>query len=81
MAMYMRCTTSGAAGNGLGTMIKYLRRTSIAAANNGLSITINASCSVAAFVVNSEPNTGTRPSAVCEWGPSLFAVLIYTVAR
>ena len=40
MAMYMQRTTSGAAGNGLGTMIKYLRRTSIAAANNGLSTTI-----------------------------------------
>jgi hypothetical protein len=52
---YLRCTTSGAAGNGLGTTIiylraaagidlgttiKYLRRTTRAAANNGLGTTI-----------------------------------------
>jgi hypothetical protein len=37
---YLRRATSGAAGNGLGT-IKYLRRTTSAAANNGLSTTIN----------------------------------------
>ena len=51
----LRCTTSGAAGDGLGTTIKYLRgaasiglgttvkylrRTTSAAANNGLGTTI-----------------------------------------
>jgi hypothetical protein len=40
MAMYMQRTTSGTAGNGLGTTMKYLRRTTSAAANNGMSITI-----------------------------------------
>jgi hypothetical protein len=60
---HLRRATSGAAGNGLGTMIKYLRRTTSAAANNGLSTAINPPCSVAAFVVNSEPHTGARPSA------------------
>jgi hypothetical protein len=59
---YLRRTTSGAAGNGLGTMIKFLRRTTSAAASNGLSTTINPPCIVAAFVVNSEPHTGARPS-------------------
>jgi hypothetical protein len=54
-AIYMKRTTSGAAGNGigtttkyvcgaagigLGTTIKHLRRTTSAAANNGLSTTI-----------------------------------------
>ena len=52
--MYLRCSTSGAAGNGLctnimylhgaagiglGTTIKYLRRTTSVAANNGLRTT------------------------------------------
>jgi hypothetical protein len=52
---YLRCTTSGAAGNGLGTTIKfpraaagidlgttikYLRRATSAGANNGLGTTI-----------------------------------------
>jgi hypothetical protein len=79
--MYKQRTTSGAAGNGLYTtikymrgaagnglvaMIKYLRRTTSAAANNGLSRTINPPFSVAAFVINSEPDadphTGARPS-------------------
>jgi hypothetical protein len=41
--MYMQRTTSGAAGIGLGTMIKYLRRTTSAAANNGLNTTITPS--------------------------------------
>ena len=35
-AKYLRCTTSGAAGNGLGITIKYLR----AAAGIGLGTTI-----------------------------------------
>jgi|AntAceMinimDraft_5_1070358.scaffolds.fasta_scaffold54327_1 hypothetical protein len=53
---YLRCTTSGAAGNGLGTTInylrgavsvglgttvKYLRRSTSCAAGNGLDTTIN----------------------------------------
>jgi hypothetical protein len=59
---HLRRTTSGAAGNGLGEKMKYLRRTTSATANNGLSTTINLPCSAAAFVVNSEPHTGTRPS-------------------
>jgi hypothetical protein len=38
---YLRRTRSGAAGNGLSTIIKkYLRRTTSAAANNGLRTTI-----------------------------------------
>jgi hypothetical protein len=68
---YLRCKTSGAAGNGLGTMIKYLRRTTSAAANNGLSITTNLLCSVAEFVVNSKPHIGARPSVRLCVGPEL----------
>jgi hypothetical protein len=33
---YLRCTTSGAAGIGLGTTTKYLRRSTSGAAGNGL---------------------------------------------
>jgi hypothetical protein len=36
----MRCTASGAAGNGLGTTIKYLRSTRNGAAGSGLGTTI-----------------------------------------
>jgi hypothetical protein len=61
---YLQRTTSSTAGNGLGTMIKYLRRTTSAAANNG-------PCSVAAFVVNSKPHTGARPSVRLCVGPEL----------
>jgi len=68
---YLQSTTSGTAGNGLGTMIKYLRRTTSAAANNGLSTAINPPCCVAAFVVNSEPYTGERPSVRVCLGPEL----------
>jgi hypothetical protein len=60
---YMR----GAAGLGLGTTIKYLRRTTSAAANKSLSTKINPPCSVAVFVVNSEP-----PSVRLCVGPELF---------
>ena len=59
---HLRRATSVAAGKGLGATINYLRRTTSAAANNCLSTTITALCSVAAFVVNSEPHTGARPS-------------------
>jgi hypothetical protein len=52
-------------------MIKYLRRTTSAAANNGLSTTISPPRSVAAFVVNSEPHTGARPSVRLCVGPEL----------
>jgi len=38
--IYLRCTTSGAAGSSLGATMKYLRRTTSAAANNGMSTTI-----------------------------------------
>jgi hypothetical protein len=38
--IHLRCTTSGAAGSGLGATMKYLRHTTSAAANNGLSTTI-----------------------------------------
>jgi hypothetical protein len=68
---YLRRTTSSAAGNGLCTMIKNLRRKTSAAANNGLSTTINPPCSVAAFVVNSDPHTGARPSVWLCVGPEL----------
>jgi hypothetical protein len=37
----LRQTTSGAAGNGLGTAIKYLRHTTSGAAGNGLGTAIN----------------------------------------
>jgi hypothetical protein len=36
----VKCTASGAAGNGLGTTIKYLRRTASGAAGNSLGTTI-----------------------------------------
>jgi hypothetical protein len=68
---YLRRKTSGAAGNGLGTMIKYLRRITSAAAKNGLSSMITPPCSVAAFVVNSERQTGERPSVRLCVGPEL----------
>jgi hypothetical protein len=44
---HLRCTTSGAAGNGLDATMKYLRRTTSAAANNGMSTTIIPPCSAA----------------------------------
>jgi hypothetical protein len=68
---YLQCTASAAAGNGLGTTINYLRSTTSAAANNGLSTTITLPCSVAAFVVKSEPHTGARPSVRLCAGPEL----------
>jgi hypothetical protein len=63
---YLRCTTSGAVGNGLcttikylrgatgiglGTTIKYLRRATIVAANNGLGTTIK-------YIVNQNAGAG-----------------------
>jgi hypothetical protein len=68
---HLRRITSGAAGIGLGATMKYLRRTMSADANNGLSTTANPPCSVAAFVVNSEPHTGTRSSVRLCVGPEL----------
>jgi hypothetical protein len=74
---HLRCTTSGAWGNGLGTVIEYLRRTTSAAANNGLSTTIIPLCSVAAFVVNSEPHNGARSSVRLCAGPELARCAYY----
>jgi hypothetical protein len=79
-AKYLRRTTSGAAGDGLGTMIKYLRRTTSAAVNNGLSTTTTPPCSVAAFVVNSEPHSGARPSVRLCLGPELSRC-VYMIIR
>jgi hypothetical protein len=91
-AMYMQRTTSGAAGNGLyttikymsgaagnglGSMIKYLRRATSAAANNSLSTTINPPCNAAAFVVNSDLQTGARPSVRLCVGPELARCVHY----
>ena len=69
--IHLRCTTSGAAGNGLGATIKYLRRTTSAAANNGMSTTTIPPCSAAPFKVNSEAHTGARPSVRLCVGPEL----------
>ena len=69
--MYMQRTTSGAAGNGLGATMNYLRRITSTASNNGLKTTTIPPCSVAAFVVNSEPHTGAHPSARLCVGPEL----------
>ena len=66
---HLRRTTSGAAGNGLGATMNYLRRITSTASNNGLKTTTIPPCSVAAFVVNSEPYTAVRPS-VCLCGGS-----------
>jgi hypothetical protein len=68
---HLRRTTSGATGNGLGATMKYLRRTTSAAANNGLSTTTIPPYIVAAFVVNSMPHTGARPSVRLCVGPEL----------
>jgi hypothetical protein len=62
---HLRRTTSGAAENGLGATMKYMRRTTSAAT------TIIPLCSVASFEVNSEPNTGARPSVRLCVGPEL----------
>jgi hypothetical protein len=48
-----------------------LRRTTSAAANNDLNTTIISPCSLAAFVVNSEPDTGARLSVRLCVGPEL----------
>jgi hypothetical protein len=74
---HLRCTTSGAAGNGLDATMKYLRRTTSAAANNGMSTTIIPPCSAASFEVNSEPNTGARPSVRLCVGPELARCVHY----
>ena len=68
---HLRRTTSGAAGNGLGATMNYLRRITSTASNNGLKTTTIPPCSVAAFVVNSEPHTGARLSVRLRVGPEL----------
>jgi hypothetical protein len=76
----LRCTTSAAAKNGLGTTIKYLSRQNAGARNSWAKahihkswtrIQINPPCSVPAFEVTSEPYTGARPSARLCVGPEL----------
>jgi hypothetical protein len=74
---HLRRTTSGAAGNGLGATMKYLRRTTSAAANNGLSTKSIPTCSVASFVVNSEPHTGACHSVLLCVGPELSRCVHY----
>jgi hypothetical protein len=76
---HLRRTTSGAAGNGLGAALKYLRRTTSAAADNCLSTTTTPPCSAAAFLVNSEPYTGARPSVRLCVGPELARCVHYTL--
>jgi hypothetical protein len=51
--------------------MKYLRRPTSAAANNGMSTTITPPYSAASFEVNSEPDTGARPSVRLYVGPEL----------
>jgi hypothetical protein len=53
-------------------MVKYLRRTTSAAAINGLSTKITTPYSAAASVVNSDSNTGARPSVRLCMEPELF---------
>jgi hypothetical protein len=70
---YLRRTKSAAANNGLGTTIKYLVKYTRARVASGPRSTytrklgtISAEhppCRVAAFIVNSEPHPGERPSA------------------
>ena len=73
--IHLPCTTNCAAGNGLGAAMKYLRHTTSAAANNGRREQWPEQhdhpppCNVAAFVVNSEPHTGARPSVRLCVGP------------
>ena len=70
--IHLRCTTSCAAGNGLGAAMKYLRHTTSAAANNGLSTTITPPLVVQRLLKNnSEPHTGARPSVRLCVGPEL----------
>jgi hypothetical protein len=67
---YLRCTTSAAAGSGLGTTIKYLVNQNAGAGKNWAeahNTKAGHECCLtpryeAAFVVKSEPHTGTRPS-------------------
>ena len=70
--IHLRCTTSCAAGNGLGATMKYLRHTTSAAANNGLSTTtIPLVVQQRLSKKNSEPHTGARPSVRLCVGPEL----------
>jgi hypothetical protein len=77
---FLRCTTCGAASYGLGTTIEYLVNKNAGTGNNWANahihkswarIQINPPCSVAAFVVNSEPHTEERPSVRLFVGPEL----------
>jgi hypothetical protein len=76
---YLRRTTSAAAGRCLGTTIKYLLNQNAGAGNNWVRPTTpglctnsaESPCSVAAFVVKSEPQTGARPSVRLCVGPEL----------
>jgi hypothetical protein len=69
----------GAAGIGLGTTIKYLRRKTRAREGTGPrptytiagTISDELPCIVEAFVVNSEPDPGARPSVRLCVGPEL----------
>jgi hypothetical protein len=85
-AMYMQRTTSDAAGNGLSTTINCLmnltrarvatwpRPTCTKAGNDSAT---PPPCSVAAFVINSEPHTRARPSARLCAGPELARCVYY----
>jgi hypothetical protein len=62
---YLRCTTSAAANSSLGTTAKCNNNwAKLHAYNSWARIQINPPYILAAFVVNSEPRTGARPS-VC----------------
>ena len=89
--MYMQRTTSGAARNGLyttnkymrgaagiglGTTIKHLRCTTSAGRREQWpEHHDNPPYSIAAFVINSEPHTGARPSVRLFVGPELARCL------
>jgi|AntAceMinimDraft_5_1070358.scaffolds.fasta_scaffold60985_2 hypothetical protein len=77
---YLRRTTSAAANKGLGTTSKYLVNQMRARVSTGPRPTYTAAghdfcltppCDVAAFVINSEPHTGARPSVRLCVGPEL----------
>jgi len=79
---FLRRATSAAANSGLGTTTKYLvNRNRRAQATTGpMATTLRRgthfadSCSVAPFVVNSEPRPGHVPRLFCAWGPGVLAV-------
>jgi hypothetical protein len=82
---YLRRATSAAANNGPGIKIKYLVIQNAGASNNSAKthihrswarIQTNPPCSVAAFVLNSEPHTGARPSVRLCVGPEVVRTRI-----